>query len=213
MNACEWLHRSLETLTVTRWPFDVQDLPRNGIYFFYEDGETWGHGDGQPRIVRIGTHRDGNFRSRISDHFLCKPEREICLISRSVPHVRSIFRKHIGRALLNRPNDDYRQIWELDFTTRKSRAEHSHRRDVNREQAIEDEVTFTLREKFTFRYIEVELQRDRMGSAGLEPALIGTLASCRLCTASASWLGRHSPQSISCEIADCGWSNIYLPAR
>jgi hypothetical protein len=39
------------------------------IYFFYEDGEFWGHGGNRLRIVRIGTHKDGNFRSRIKEHF------------------------------------------------------------------------------------------------------------------------------------------------
>jgi hypothetical protein len=35
-------------------------------------GESSDHGNGKvrPRIVRIGTHKDNNFRSRISEHFL-----------------------------------------------------------------------------------------------------------------------------------------------
>jgi hypothetical protein len=35
-------------------------------------GESSDHGNRKvrPRIVRIGTHKDNNFRSRISEHFL-----------------------------------------------------------------------------------------------------------------------------------------------
>lgn len=132
MNSCEWLHRSLEPLPVVRWPMEPQDLPRNAIYFFYEKGEKWGHGGDRRRIVRVGTHRDGNFRSRIADHYLCNPKKEICSLSRSVPHDRSIFRKHIGRALLNRTNDVYLRVWDLDFTTKKSRDKYSYLREVNR---------------------------------------------------------------------------------
>ncbi len=67
---CKWLHIQLEQITVIKFPFKLEDLPENGIYFFYEDGEIWGHGGIKPRIVRIGTHKDGNFRSRIKEHYL-----------------------------------------------------------------------------------------------------------------------------------------------
>ncbi len=67
--SCKWIHEQAETLSVVRFPFQLTDLPDNGIYIFYEEGENWGHGGEKPRIVRIGTHRDGNFRSRIRDHY------------------------------------------------------------------------------------------------------------------------------------------------
>ena len=56
--ACEWLHRTLEGLPLIRYPFDPEILPYNGLYFFYEKGEVWGHGGGQLGIVRVGTHND-----------------------------------------------------------------------------------------------------------------------------------------------------------
>ena len=70
------LHESLEALPLIKYPFDIdKHLPNNGIYFFYEDGEVWGHGnvdDGRSNDnkPRISTHKDGNFKSRISEHFL-----------------------------------------------------------------------------------------------------------------------------------------------
>ena len=51
---CSWLHNQLESLPPVRFPFDIKSLPSNGIYFFYEEGETTEHGSSRkPRIVRI----------------------------------------------------------------------------------------------------------------------------------------------------------------
>ena len=70
---CEWLHRLLDDLPLMRYPFDIEELPDNGVYFFYEDGEFFGHGSkDKPRIVRVGTHRGGNFKLRIEDHYVFK---------------------------------------------------------------------------------------------------------------------------------------------
>jgi hypothetical protein len=68
-------------------------------------------------VVRIGTHRDGNFRSRIGEHFLLNESKMNFTAENPAPHERSIFRKNIGRALLNRAGDDYLKTWEIDFTT------------------------------------------------------------------------------------------------
>jgi hypothetical protein len=58
-------HEQLELLPIFRHPFDSKLLPNNGIYFFYEEGENSDHGNGisRSRIVRIGTHKENNFRS------------------------------------------------------------------------------------------------------------------------------------------------------
>ena len=68
---CAAVHRALERLPLTRYPFDINNMPDAGVYFFYEDGESWGYDDGEkPRIVRVGTHRGNNFRSRMRDHYI-----------------------------------------------------------------------------------------------------------------------------------------------
>jgi hypothetical protein len=192
---CEWLHQSLATLPLFSYPFDVEELPRNGVYFFYESGEYCGHPNGKPRIVRVGTHRDGNFRSRIAEHFLLNEQKMAFTQDQPGPHERSIFRKHIGRALLTKSGDPYLTVWEMDFTTRATRTANRHLRDISKEVAIEREVTEVLRQTFSFRFIEVADQMQRMGSQGLERALIGTLASCPLCCPSDGWLGRYSPKA------------------
>jgi hypothetical protein len=63
----------------------------NGIYVLFERGEECHDGG---RIVRVGTHTgDGQLRSRMLQHFVNENKD------------RSIFRKNIGRALLNRDRD------------------------------------------------------------------------------------------------------------
>ena len=122
-----------------------------GIYFFYERGECCNHEGGRSRIVRVGTHRDGNFRSRISEHFLLDERKLTVTQDQPAPHDRSIFRKHIGQALLSR-GDPYLSVWEIDFTTRESRKRNGHRRHIGEEAGIEKEMTRILRENFCFRF-------------------------------------------------------------
>jgi len=116
-------------------------------------------------------------------------------IGKPAPRERSIFRKNIGRALLNQRKDDYLKIWEIDFTSGQARREKAYLRDIDKEKKLESEVTRFLRSNFSFRYITLNGQAQRMGKTGLESALIGTLAQCPLCQPSSEWLGRHSPKA------------------
>jgi len=208
---CKWLHEQLEQLPLIKFPFKLEQLPDNGIYFFYEKGEIWGHGGDNPRIVRIGTHKDGNFRSRIKEHFLLDESKMSFDKDKPKPSDRSIFRKNIGRVLLNRDRDDYLQVWEIDFMTRGNRDSLGHKRDIDKEKRIESTITRILRERFSFRFIVIESQTERMGSKGLESSLIGTVASCRLCSPSDNWLGNISPKQ---QIKKSGlWLVQYLKAN
>ena len=192
-NLCKWLHEQIEQLPLIRFPFRLERLPTDGIYFFYEKGEVWGHGGNKPRIVRVGTHRKGNFRSRIKEHYLLDESRMDFDEDRPKPSDRSIFRKNIGRALLNKDKDSYLEVWNIDFTPRKNRESFRYKRDIEKEKKIESTITKILREKFSFRFIAIESEEERIGSRGLESALIGTIANCKLCKPSDQWLGNHSP--------------------
>lgn len=191
---CKWLHEQLEQLPIIRFPFMLGQLPENGIYFFYENGEKWGHGGNRLRIVRIGTHRDGNFRSRIKEHYLIDQSKMNFNKNNPKPSDRSIFRKNIGRALLNRDKNDYLQIWDTDFMKRKNIESLVHKRDIDTEKKTESEITKILRENFSFRFVIIDIQTERMGSEGLESSLIGTVANCGLCRPSLNWLGNYSPK-------------------
>jgi len=192
---CKWQHEQLEQLSFSNFPFKLEQLPKNGIYFFYEQGEIWGHGGNKPRIVRIGTHRDGNFRNRIAEHYLFNETKMNFDKYRSKPSDRSIFRKNIGRALLKKRKDDYLQVWNRDFIKRDNRTKFGHLRDIKKEKEIESEITRILRKSFSFRFIELDSQTERMGKSGLESSLIGTLAHCKLCNPSNNWLGNFSPKN------------------
>lgn len=192
---CKSLHEQLESLPLFSFPFEQNSLPANGIYFFYEKGEWWGHGGMKQRTVRIGTHKDGNFRSRIAEHFVLNERKMNFSAGSPAPHERSIFRKNIGRALLNRDRDSYLVVWEIDFTSRLARQQKAHLRDVEKEKHIEAEVSRIMRENFCFRFIVVEEEFQRMGGSGLESRLIGTVANCKLCRPSRNWLGNFSPKT------------------
>ena len=109
------------------------------------------------------------------------------------PSDRSIFRKNIGRALLNNQKDlDYLKVWEIDFTSNINRANHSHLRNIEKEKTIESHITELIRKKFYFRFMSIEGQEKRMGKIGIESRLIGTVTSCKLCKPSYHWLGKFS---------------------
>ncbi len=207
---CQWVHEHLDRLPLVKFPFDLGHLPNNGIYFFFEVGEEWGHGAAKQRTVRIGTHREGNFRSRIAEHFLLNDHAMHFNQDRPAPHDRSIFRKNIGRTLLARDGDDYLQVWDRCFTSTATRLAYGHLRDIDKEKRLETEVTRILREMFSFRYISIGGQERRMGGQGLEKALIGTIGRCQVCRPSSEWLGRHSPVK---KIRESGlWLSHYLMA-
>jgi hypothetical protein len=104
---CHQLHQLFNRLPILSFRFDNNNVPRNGIYILFETGE-FGHGTNQ--IVRIGTHTGiAQLRSRLKQHFIQENKD------------RSIFRKNIGRAFLNRDGDPFLEQWELDLTSRDSK--------------------------------------------------------------------------------------------
>jgi len=205
---CKWLHEQLEQLPLIKFPFKLEQLPENGIYFFYEQGEIWSHGSNKPRIVRIGTHKDGNFRNRIKEHYLLDESKMNFDSTRPAPKERSKFRENIGSALLNQRRDDYLEIWEIDFTSKEKGDKFGHLRNIQKEKEIESEITRILRENFSFRFIYIESQTERKE---LESSLIGTIAHCQLCKPSNNWLGNYSPKK---QIRESGlWLIQHLKAH
>lgn len=188
---CKWIHQTLEDLPLIEYPFDVDKLPDNAIYFFYEKGEYQSHNHDSPRIVRVGTHRDGNFKKRITQHYALNDSKLEFDARSAAPHRWSVFRKNIGRALLNKNgNKDYLDIWDKKFTEKETIKEFSHLRDVELEKRTESEVTRIIRKSFSFRFLNIENQDERIN---LESKLIATLAQCNICKPSENWLGLHSP--------------------
>jgi len=105
---CNKLHQLFNGRKMFSFPFDPKEITLNGIYILFETGEQ---AHGTNRIVRIGTHTGKNqLRSRLDQHFIHENKD------------RSIFRKNIGRALLNKDLDPFLDQWELDLTTHEAKS-------------------------------------------------------------------------------------------
>jgi hypothetical protein len=175
IDICSELHGLVDHLPHHHFPFDEAKISANGIYFLFEDGEKAHDTD---RIVRIGTHTGSSqLRSRLKQHFIMENKD------------RSIFRKNIGRALLNKDQDPFLQQWEIDLTTRAAKDSFGHRIDFEKQKQIESQVTRYIQNHFRFIVLPISQKDDRLK---LESRIISTLSLCRLCKPSPEWLGQYS---------------------
>jgi len=174
---CHQLHQLFNSLPNFSYPFDINSIPRNGIYILFETGET---GHGTSRIVRIGTHRGADqLRSRLKQHFI-KENKD-----------RSIFRKNIGRAILNRDHDPFLEQWELDLTTRDAMQRYINVVDFSKQLQVEHRVSKYIQESCHFVVFRVDEKERRKA---WESKLISTVSLCTECQPSRSWLGKYSPK-------------------
>jgi hypothetical protein len=116
--------------------------------------------------------------SRLKQHFLV-PNKD-----------RSIFRKNVGRALLNRARDPFLSEWEVDRTGRIVR-EQTPVLDGAKQEEIERRVSTFIQSCFTFSVVRVESKAERLR---LESRMISTVSLCRECQPSPGWLGLSSPK-------------------
>jgi len=175
---CELLHKIVCSMKKHHFPFDESAIPQDGIYVLFQKSEI---GHGADRIVRIGTHT-GNKQlpSRLKQHFLNENKD------------RSIFRKNIGRALLNKRNDPFLKHWELDLTSRKNKDKYLNKIDSDRQKEIELMVSQYLRKNFSFSVFQIE---DKTKRLEIESKLISTVSLCKECKPSSKWLGNYSPKA------------------
>jgi len=174
---CAKLHALCWSLPRFTFPFDAKGLPRNGIYVLFEQGET---GHGGDRIVRLGTHTGANqLPSRLQQHFV-KENKD-----------RSIFRKNVGRALLERDGDPFLAQWEIDLTTSEAKAKHAALMDREKLRQTEQRVTDYIRRALSFTVFSVDDREQRMW---WESRLIATVSVCDECRPSDAWLGLFSPK-------------------
>lgn len=172
---CKKLHENFNSLKRYYFPFNPEELPRNGIYILFEKGEKAHEGD---RIVRIGTHTGkGQLASRLMQHFVMENKD------------RSIFRKNIGRAILNKNNDPFLKDWDVDRTTRL--INQSFKIDRSKLKKTEDTVSKYIRENFSFVVISEKDVNERLK---IESKIISSISKCTDCHPSASWLGNFSPK-------------------
>ncbi len=176
-NNCNKIHKWANKLKTFNFPFDDTDIPLNGLYILFEKGES-AHGGN--RIVRVGTHTGQNqLRSRLKQHFLAENKD------------RSIFRKNIGRAILNKKHDSFLEKWEWDLTPKISKDKYSALIDFNKQKAVEREVSKYIQENFSFVVLPIDDKNERLS---LESKIISIVSLCNECKPSKNWLGLNSPK-------------------
>lgn len=171
---CVRLHTLFNSLPRYNWE-RISDISfSNGIYIVFEKGETY---HGMDRIVRVGTHTsDGRLINRLRDHFVKEN------------HDGSIFRKNIGKAILNAYHDPYLKIWTLDT----SKPENAILMDKEKNAGTEARVSEFLRNNFSFAVFPVEGKGKRLR---FEEGIISTLHNAKDFAPSRKWSGQYSPEA------------------
>lgn len=173
---CSKLHKICDKAKRFSFDFDEKDIPSNGIYIVFEKSELAHDGD---RIVRIGTHTGKNqLLNRLNQHFFKEDKN------------RSIFRKNIGRCLLNKEHNSYLDIWNYDTTSKESKEQHGFEINSDFEKRLEKQITSFIKENFSFVVIKIDNKDVRLE---LEKRLIATINDCTECKPSNEWLGLSSP--------------------
>lgn len=171
------LHKMFNERKRFRFPFNQNknEIPKNGVYLIFEEGEYFENFD---RIVRIGTHTGNNqLCARLEQHFL-KPNKN-----------RSIFRKNIGRCILNREKSDYLSLWDLDITSRIDKEKNLPLLNLDFEKIIESKISNYIQNNLSFCVFEVNEKEDRLF---WESKIISTLYKSNQLIPTKSWLGNYS---------------------
>jgi len=166
INQVNSIYTLLTLLPVLRSDYLQKNLPNDGIYFFFEDGEvTTLNTQVKQRVVRIGINtKDGRFRKRIRQHFYGN-------------RYGSIFRQHVGGAIARSEHlsDDERRVWAQQKGPKIP--------------VIEEKVSRLLSSKFSFCCVNIGSEAERIR---LETGLIALLAQCKLGRPSDVWLGNYA---------------------
>jgi hypothetical protein len=127
------------------------------------------------------SRRNGSNRlqSRLEEHYI-KENKD-----------RSIFRKNVGRAILNKEKDDFLAQWEIDLTSGNSRRKYAGTFDQRKLQDTEKRVAEYIQQNFRFAVFRVDDKAQRLY---WESKIISTVSQCNECGSSRSWLGLHSPK-------------------
>lgn len=178
---CEIVHRELERLP-SRKGRAGRDVPKNGLYFWYEEDELT-HG-GKQRVTRVGTHKKADLlQKRINQHF-------------RGPREGSVFRKHLGGALMRAAGEPNSQVkaWYQKRTESPRFSDPKFKR-------LEQQVTEQARSA-SYRVLRIDDPEKRLK---MEEMLIGLFSQCKDCRPSQSWLGNYAYRK---QIRDSGLWNV-----
>ena len=170
-------------------------LPKQGVYFFYEDGELTSGADGHPRVVRVGTHAVSNgSRSTLTQRLRAHRGTR----AGGGNHRGSIFRLHVGQAL-------QRRLKSLVPTWAKGSTVARDIRDAEREH--EERVSKIICAMPVLWLAVEDAAGPTSERAVIERGAIATLSNslAPIGKPSDSWLGNHSPRE---EIRRSGLWNL-----
>lgn len=175
--------------------FPNMTLADKGVYIFLDPNEESIYSNSLPRIVRIGTHaiHDGaksTIKQRLRAHYGTKLN--------SGNHRGSVFRKHIGNALLNKGDlEKTSETWGVGSNATKI--------IKDKEKWLELEVSSEIR-KLRFCVFEIDDKASKNSKRStIEKSLINILSTRNIDLISADWIGKKSPAK---EIRRTGLWNI-----
>jgi hypothetical protein len=171
------LHQIFNKKKRYSFPFEhfINEIPKNGIYIIFENGEKYKTLD---RIVRVGTHTGNNqLRSRLNQHFINENKN------------RSIFRKNIGRCFLNKENNPYLSLWELDITSKAEKEKNLKLLDLDFEKKMEKRISNYVQTNLSFCVFKIDTKDERLF---WESKIVSTLAKATDIKSSENWLGNQS---------------------
>lgn len=180
---CEIVHEELDRLKLkSEKPKTKNAVPKNGIYFWYEQGEN--RQTGGQRVTRVGTHGKPNrLHGRIKEHYGSNREG-------------SIFRKHMGSALMIKNGELMFEVEEWHKQRKKS-SRFNDLKFKNYECQVTNQAKFG-----SYRILKVTDPEER---EQLEEKLIALFSLCAHCRPSNNWLGNHAYRK---EIRDSGLWNV-----
>jgi hypothetical protein len=178
------LERSLGGKRVLAECDGTMDWPQRGVYFFFENGEFRSGAGDQPRVVRVGTHMvsrgsKSTFWHRLHTHRGTEDGRG--------NHRGSIFRLHVGNALMNRSDG---KISVPTWAQGQSASADTRAKEDELERRVSEHIG-----AMPLLWLSVP---DEAGPSSdrayIERNAIGLLSNdCQpLDTPSQNWLGRHS---------------------
>jgi hypothetical protein len=165
----------------------AEELPKQGVYFFFDEGERTNFSTGIPRLVRIGTHgvsagSVATLRNRLRTHLGTR--------AGAGNHRASVFRLHVGRAIIERDHlHDAYPHW--------GKGQSAHKEITEREVSLEAKVSEYIG-NLRVLFIPV-LDTAGTGSmrATIERQFISMFTEdfCAIEESSPTWLGRFSDKS------------------
>ena len=171
--------------------------PRQGVYFFFEDGEVRANGEG--RVVRVGTHAliaagRATLWGRLRQHRGQVAGRN----PGGGNHRGSVFRRHVGAALIQRDHGpgELLDSW-LD-----------RRRPIGERAALESQIERAVSHHIgvmPFLWLAVPDREDRASIERNSIALLSDPAA-SADPAGTSWLGHHA---VPAEIRRSGLWNVH----